>query len=67
MTINIKNGIPVNIALTAVLAVVNNAETKGGKTVYAPITRVPVRGATVVVMTVPNRKSECFKVWVDKK
>ena len=68
MTINIKDGIPANIALVAVLSVVNEAKTDPfGKWVYPKLTEVPVRGATIMVKTEANRKSDCFKVWVKRK
>lgn len=68
MTINIKDNIPANIALVAVLSVVNAAESdEAGKLVYPKLTAVPVRGATIMVKTETNRKSDCFKVWVKRK
>lgn len=67
MKINIKDGIPANIALTAVLSVVNQAETdENGKMVYPKLMAVPFHRATIMVKTEPNRKSECFKVWVKR-
>lgn len=68
MKINIKDNIPANIALVAVLSVVNAAESdEGGNLVYSKLTAVPVRGATIMVKTEPNRKSDCFKVWIKRK
>lgn len=68
MTINIKDNIPANIALVAVLSVVNAAESDDeGNLVYPKLTAVPVRGATIMVKTEPNRKSDCFKVWIKRK
>ena len=67
MTINIKDGIPANIALTAVLSVVNAATSdEDGNIIYPPLSAVPVFRTTIMVETVPNRKSECFKVWVKR-
>ena len=67
MKINIKDNIPANIALVAVLSVVNAAESdKNGNLIYAKLTSVPVRGATIMVKTETNRKSDCFRVWVKK-
>lgn len=63
MTINIKDGIPANIALIAVLSVVNASVTnESGEMVYPKQTEVPVRGATIVVQTETRRKSDCFRV-----
>jgi len=68
MTINIKDGIPANIALTAVLAVVNKAENgEEGKMVYPKVTEVPVFKSVIVVKTETNRKSDCFRVSVKRK
>ncbi len=67
MTINIKDGIPANIALTAVLSVVNQAETdKNGNMVYPKLTAVPLYRTTIMVKTESGRKSDCFKVWVKR-
>lgn len=67
MIINIKDDIPANIALTAVLSVVNQAETdKDGKMVYPELTAVPFHRTTVMVKTETNRKSDCFRVWVKR-
>lgn len=67
MTINIKDNVPANIALIAVLSVVNAAESGDeGNLVYPKLTEVPVRGATIMVKTEANRKSDCFRVWVKK-
>lgn len=68
MTINIKDNIPANIALVAVLSVVNAAESdEAGNLVYPKLTAVPVRGATIMVKTESGRKSDCFKVWTKRK
>ena len=68
MKINIKDNIPANIALVAVLSVVNAAESDDeGNLVYPELTTVPVRGAAIMVKTESNRKSLCFKVSVKKK
>lgn len=67
MTINIKDGIPANIALTAVLSVVNQAETdENGNMVYPKLTTVPLYRTTIMVKTESGRKSDCFKVWVKR-
>ena len=67
MKINIKDGIPANIALTAVLSVVNQAGTdKNGKMVYPELTAVPFHRTTIMVKTETNRKSDCFRVWVKR-
>lgn len=67
MTINIKDGIPANIALTAVLSVVNQAETDDyGDMVYPKLTAVPFYHTTIMVKTESGRKSDCFKVWVKR-
>lgn len=67
MTINIKDGIPANIALTAVLSVVNQAETDdNGNMVYPKLTAVPLYRTTIMVKTESGRKSDCFKVWVKR-
>ena len=67
MTINIKDGIPANIALTAVLSVVNQAETnENGNMVYPKLTAVPLYRTTIMVKTESGRKSDCFKVWVKR-
>ena len=67
MTINIKDGIPANIALTAVLSVVNQAESdENGKMIYPKLTAVPLYRTTIMVKTESGRKSDCFKVWVKR-
>lgn len=67
MTINIKDGIPANIALTAVLSVVNQAKTdESGNMVYPKLTAVPLYRTTIMVKTESGRKSDCFKVWVKR-
>lgn len=67
MTINIKDGIPANIALTAVLSVVNQAESdENGKMIYPKLTAVPFYQTVVMVKTEPGRKSDCFRVWVKR-
>lgn len=67
MKINIKDGISANIALTAVLSVVNQAGTdENGKMVYPELTAVPFYRTTIMVKTEPNRKSDCFRVWVKR-
>ena len=67
MKINIKDGIPANIALTAVLSVVNQAKTdENGKMVYPELTAVPFYRTTIMVKTETNRKSDCFRVWVKR-
>lgn len=67
MTINIKDGIPANIALTAVLSVVNQAETdENGNMIYPKLTAVPLYRTTIMVKTESGRKSDCFKVWVKR-
>lgn len=67
MTINIKDEIPANIALTAVLSVVNQAETdENGNMVYPKLTAVPLYRTTIMVKTESGRKSDCFKVWVKR-
>lgn len=68
MKINIKDNLPANIALIAVLSVVNAAESDDeGNLVYPKLTAVPVRGATIIVKTESNRKSDCFRVWIKRK
>lgn len=67
MKIDIKDGIPANIALTAVLSVVNQAETdENGNMVYPKLTAVPLYRATIMVKTESGRKSDCFRVWIKK-
>lgn len=67
MKINIKDGIPANIALTAVLSVVNQAETdENGNMIYPKLTAVPLYRTTIMVKTESGRKSDCFKVWVKR-
>lgn len=67
MKINIKDGIPANIALTAVLSVVNQAGTdENGNMVYPKLTAVPLYRTTIMVKTESGRKSDCFKVWVKR-
>lgn len=67
MKINIKDDIPANIALTAVLSVVNQAKTdENGNMVYPKLTAVPLYRTTIMVKTESGRKSDCFKVWVKR-
>lgn len=70
MHINIKDGIPANIALTAVLAVVNQAlvvDSEGNcKPNYPLVTIVPVRRIPIKVEHIPNRKTDCFRVSIKK-
>ena len=67
MKINIKDNVPANIALVAVLSVVNAAESDDeGNLIYPKLTAVPVRGATIMVKTETNRKSDCFRVWIKR-
>lgn len=68
MKINIKDNIPANIALIAVLTVVNAATSDGeGNLIFPKLSSVPVRGVTIMVKTESNRKTDCFKVWVKGK
>ena len=67
MHINIKDGIPANVALFAVLSVVNAAEPdENGNVVYPELTAVPFFRMTVMVKTEANRKTDCFKVWIKR-
>lgn len=67
MHINIKDDLPLHIALAAVLSAMNHAEQdEKGNTVYPKLTAVPIHQMVIMVKTEPNRKSECFKVWIKR-
>ncbi|SFG56122.1 hypothetical protein SAMN05216383_12047 [Prevotella sp. KH2C16] len=67
MTIDIRNDIPHEIAITCLLEVIKMGRISNNNTLYCYDTRFHTSCGTVVVATREYRKSDCFVIYKEEK